>query len=80
MSQFKTGLNLRNTFDAIILSPKGGKSYVSAFGDGLVAVVHHISENPARNPDSSKMLSFQEGITTLVLTKLHQYTLHGPIA
>lgn len=80
LSQFKTGIwNLRNTSDAIILSPKGDKSYVSAFGDGLVAVMHHISESPARNPDSSKMLSFQEGITTLMLTKLHHTLYMGPL-
>lgn len=80
LSQFKTGIwNLRNTSDAIILSPKGDKSYVSAFGDGLVAVMHHISESPAGNPDSSKMLSFQEGVTTLMLTKLHHTLYMGPL-
>lgn len=80
LSQFKTGIrNLRNTSDAIILSPKGDKSYVIAFRDGLVAVMHHISENPARNPDSSKMLSFQEGVITLMLTKLHHTLYMGPL-
>lgn len=80
LSQFRTGIwNLRDTFDAIILFPKGDKSYVSAFGDGLVAVMSHISENPARNPASSKMLSFQEGVITLMLTKFHHALYTGPL-
>ena len=80
LSQFRTGIwNLRNTSDAIILFPKGDKSSVSAFGDGLVAVMSHISENPARNPASSKMLSFQEGVITLTLTKFHHALYTGPL-